>query len=194
MYKRAAQDLLSESGTFSLSLYTAFRVLIIVRCFSALYRILDDCDEVYNYWEPTHYLLEGYGRETWEYSTDYKIRSWGYVFVHAVVGLVAKLIAPTKVQVFYLIRLALGAVSSFVEARFYRTITEEINPHVGRYVFTILFFGAGMFNASTGKSSHSTKKRIKLIPKKKKKNSLFTIHFCHVLCVYGIFLCFKACI
>ncbi|CAO3703131.1 unnamed protein product [Rhizopus stolonifer] len=146
---KAAQDLLSESGTFSLSLYTAFRVLIIVRCFSALYRILDDCDEVYNYWEPTHYLLEGYGRETWEYSTDYKIRSWGYVFVHAVVGLVAKLIAPTKVQVFYLIRLALGAVSSFVEARFYRTITEEINPHVGRYVFTILFFGAGMFNAST---------------------------------------------
>ncbi|KAI9270859.1 Alg9-like mannosyltransferase family-domain-containing protein [Sporodiniella umbellata] len=146
---KAAQDLLSESGTFSLSLYTAFRVLIIVRCFSALYRILDDCDEVYNYWEPTHYLLEGYGRETWEYSTDYKIRSWAYVFVHSLVGLFAKIIAPTKVQVFYLIRLTLGAISSYVEARFYRTISEEVNPHVGRYVFAILFFGAGMFNAST---------------------------------------------
>jgi alpha-1,2-mannosyltransferase len=45
----------------------------------------------------------------------------------------------------------LAGVSSFVEAKFYRTVTEEINPHVGRYVFAILFFGAGMFNASTGK-------------------------------------------
>ncbi|KAG1455183.1 hypothetical protein G6F46_010944 [Rhizopus delemar] len=146
---RAAQDLLSESGTFSFSLLTAFRVLFIIRCFSALYRIMDDCDEVFNYWEPTHYLLEGYGRETWEYSTDYKIRSWAYVFVHALVGLFAKLIAPTKVQVFYIIRLVLAGACSFAEARFYRTITEEINPHVGRYVFAILFFGAGMFNAST---------------------------------------------
>lgn len=47
--------------------------------------------------------------------------------------------------------MALAAACSYVEARFYRTVTEEINPHVGRYVFAILFFSAGMFNASTGK-------------------------------------------
>jgi alpha-1,2-mannosyltransferase len=69
-----------------------------MRCFSALYRILDDCDEVYNYWEPTHYLLQGYGRETWEYSTDYKIRSWAYIFIHAIIGLFTKLVASTKVK------------------------------------------------------------------------------------------------
>jgi alpha-1,2-mannosyltransferase len=68
-----------------------------MRCFSALYRILDDCDEVYNYWEPTHYLLQGYGRETWEYSTDYKIRSWAFIFVNALIGLITKVIASTKV-------------------------------------------------------------------------------------------------
>lgn len=56
-------------------------------------------------------------------------------------------------QTFYLMRLAMGAVCSYVEARFYRTVTEEINPHVGRYVYAILFFSAGMFNASTGKRS-----------------------------------------
>lgn len=54
---------------------------------------------------------------------------------------------------FYIIRLVLAGACSFAEARFYRTITEEINPHVGRYVFAILFFGAGMFNASTGSSN-----------------------------------------
>ncbi|KAI7894344.1 Alg9-like mannosyltransferase family-domain-containing protein [Mucor mucedo] len=146
---REAQALLSESGTVTLSLMSAFRILFIMRCFSALYRLVDDCDEVYNYWEPTHYLLQGYGRETWEYSTDYKIRSWAFIFVNALVGLVTKVITSTKLQTFYLIRMALGAACSYVEARFYRTVTEEINPHVGRYIFAILFFGAGMFNAST---------------------------------------------
>lgn len=97
---RAAQALLSEQGTISLSLLSAFRILFIMRCFSALYRILDDCDEVYNYWEPTHYLLQGYGRETWEYSTDYKIRSWAFIFVNAVVGFATKLLTSTKVSPF----------------------------------------------------------------------------------------------
>lgn len=95
---RAAQALLSEQGGFTFSLTQAFRLLIIMRCFSALYRILDDCDEVYNYWEPTHYLLQGYGRETWEYSTDYKIRSWAFIFVNAVVGVFTKLVSSTKVK------------------------------------------------------------------------------------------------
>ncbi|KAI7907627.1 Alg9-like mannosyltransferase family-domain-containing protein [Cokeromyces recurvatus] len=146
---KAAEAVRNEQNTFSLSLLTAFRVLLIVRCFSALYRILDDCDEVYNYWEPTHYLLQGYGRETWEYSTAYKIRSWAFIFVNALVGLVTKIIASTKLQTFYLIRLFFAGVCSFVEAKFYRTITEEINVHVGHYVFAILFFSVGMFNAST---------------------------------------------
>lgn len=94
---REAQALLSESGTVTLSLISASRILFIMHCFSALYRLVDDCDEVYNYWEPTHYLLQGYGRETWEYSTDYKIRSWAFIFVNALVGLVTKVIASTKV-------------------------------------------------------------------------------------------------
>lgn len=81
-----------------MSLVSAFRILFIIRCCSALYRIVDDCDEVYNYWEPTHYLLQGYGRETWEYSTDYKIRSWAFIFVNAVVGFVTKLLTSTKVS------------------------------------------------------------------------------------------------
>ncbi|OBZ88717.1 Alpha-1,2-mannosyltransferase alg9 [Choanephora cucurbitarum] len=146
---KAAQTLLSESDTFTFTLVSAFRILFIMRCFSALYRILDDCDEVYNYWEPTHYLLQGYGRQTWEYSADYKIRSWAFIAINALVGFLTKILTSTKLQTFYLIRLSFAGVSSFVEAKFYRTVTEEINAHVGRYVFVILFFGAGMFNAST---------------------------------------------
>ena len=45
----------------------AFLLLAIARLISAAYNIVHDCDEVYNYWEPLHFLLYGYGMQTWEY-------------------------------------------------------------------------------------------------------------------------------
>ena len=38
-----------------------------------------DCDEVYNYWEPLHYLLYGYGLQTWEYAHEYALRTYAYL-------------------------------------------------------------------------------------------------------------------
>lgn len=95
---RAAHDLITESNTFSFSLKTAFRLFLIMRCASGLYSVIQDCDEVFNYWEPVHYLLEGYGFQTWEYSPRYSIRSWAYVFVYAFFGFFAQLISSTKVK------------------------------------------------------------------------------------------------
>jgi alpha-1,2-mannosyltransferase len=45
----------------------------------------------------------------------------------------------------------LGAMSAFAEARFYRTVVEEINAHVGRYLLVALIGSAGMFHASVCK-------------------------------------------
>ncbi|KAL1935000.1 hypothetical protein VTP01DRAFT_4140 [Rhizomucor pusillus] len=148
---KATRDLLTEAGTFTFSLSSAFRIFFMVRCISALYGVIQDCDEVFNYWEPMHYLQHGYGLQTWEYSPEFGIRSWAYILVHTIAAWFSSIMATNKLQVFYLLRIAFAAISSFVEARFYRTITEEINPHVGRYVFVALFFSAGMFNAATGK-------------------------------------------
>jgi alpha-1,2-mannosyltransferase len=47
----------------------------------------------------------------------------------------------------------MASFCSYAEARLYRTVVEEINPHVGRYLMVGLFFSAGMFHASTGKKS-----------------------------------------
>ena len=44
-----------------------FLCLTLPRILSALYNIIHDCDEVYNYWEPLHFLLYGHGMQTWEY-------------------------------------------------------------------------------------------------------------------------------
>lgn len=56
-------------------------MLYIIRFFSSIYStsFLYDCDEVYNYWEPIHYLTYGFGFQTWEYSPMYGIRSYAYL-------------------------------------------------------------------------------------------------------------------
>jgi len=38
-----------------------------LRYMSATSNIIHDCDEVFNYWEPLHYLLYKSGFQTWEY-------------------------------------------------------------------------------------------------------------------------------
>lgn len=40
--------------------------LLAVRLLSAGLNTVHDCDEVFNYWEPLHFLLHGYGLQTWE--------------------------------------------------------------------------------------------------------------------------------
>lgn len=39
----------------------------LLRYMSATSNIIHDCDEVFNYWEPLHFLLYKSGFQTWEY-------------------------------------------------------------------------------------------------------------------------------
>jgi len=39
---------------------------------------------VYNYWEPLHFLIKGYGFQTWEYAPEFAIRSWTYLLLHTI--------------------------------------------------------------------------------------------------------------
>ena len=57
-------------------------MLSAARLLSAALNIIHDCDEVFNYWEPLHYLLYGYGMQTWEYSQQYALRSYLYLLLH----------------------------------------------------------------------------------------------------------------
>jgi alpha-1,2-mannosyltransferase len=51
---------------------------------------------------------------------------------------------------FFAVRISLATISVFAEAKFYRTVYEKINERVGRYLFFMLLFSAGMWNASAG--------------------------------------------
>jgi alpha-1,2-mannosyltransferase len=52
---------------------------IICRVYLANRMPLTDCDEVYNYWEPLHFLLYKTGQQTWEYANEYALRTFAYL-------------------------------------------------------------------------------------------------------------------
>jgi alpha-1,2-mannosyltransferase len=50
-------------------------LILVVRVLGSLLTPIPDCDEVFNYWEPIHFLVYGKGQQTWEYSPEYALRS-----------------------------------------------------------------------------------------------------------------------
>ncbi|KAJ7103211.1 glycosyltransferase family 22 protein, partial [Mycena belliarum] len=127
----------------------AVRILLLVRVTGAMYSNIDDCDEVFNFWEPLHFLDHGYGFQTWEVSPEYAIRSWAYIALHLFPARLSKLLLTgDKRAAFFAVRISLATISVLAEAKFYRTVYEKINERVGRYLFFMLLFSAGMWNAS----------------------------------------------
>ncbi|KAJ0409729.1 hypothetical protein ATCC90586_003237 [Pythium insidiosum] len=155
---------------------TAVSLLLLPRVVSALVNPIADCDETFNYWEPLHYLLYGFGFQTWEYSPVYALRSYLYLVVHAAVAkatavaivvgnalgdpfqaisaLVSSSGSPaattvSKVVVFYGLRGALALLCCYCEALFYRAAIRPFGRRAARYLLWLMIWNAGMFHAST---------------------------------------------
>lgn len=135
-------------ATYYLPLNVTFYVFLISNGLAAAYAPIQDCDEVFNYWEPTHYLDHGYGFQTWEYSPDYSIRSWLYIIFHATVGKVSSIWSPRKTVEFYAIRFALAFICAACETRLYSAVSRTLNPRIGLLFLMIVAFSPGFFHAS----------------------------------------------
>ena len=122
--------------------------LLAVRLCGALTSPITDCDETFNYWEPSHYLLYGAGLQTWEYSPVYGLRSYTYIAAHAAVAYVAAAVVENKVAVFFAVRAALGCAAALLEARFVQRVHAWANAEVGIYTWILLTTSAGMFHAA----------------------------------------------
>ncbi|CAG8560880.1 19812_t:CDS:10 [Cetraspora pellucida] len=128
----------------------AFIAFLIVRLTAVFFSNIADCDEVFNYWEPTHYLQYGYGMQTWEYSPEYAIRSWAYIKLHAIIGGIFGLVFNhDKIKIFYAIRATFAIVCALSESMFYIAALTYLGPRVGRYLIITMLLSAGMWNAST---------------------------------------------
>lgn len=118
---------------------------VCLRLYSAAYMIISDCDESFNYWEPLNLLLRGFGKETWEYSPEFAIRSYSYLVPY---WLVAKPFAQwlSSVTLFYFIRVVvLCGFTAYAEYSLYKALKKSctrtsIAPDT-YYIFTSLATG-----------------------------------------------------
>lgn len=132
------------------SFSVALRIMLLVRALGAMYSNIDDCDEVYNFWEPLHFLDHGYGFQTWEVAPQYGIRSWAYILIHLLPAkFIGFLLGPNKRPAFFAVRWFLAGISTVAECAFYRAVASKVNDRVGRYLFFMMLLSAGMWNAST---------------------------------------------
>ncbi|THH33402.1 hypothetical protein EUX98_g781 [Antrodiella citrinella] len=121
-----------------------------MRVAGAMYSNIQDCDEVFNFWEPLHYMDRGYGFQTWETSPQYSIRSWAYILLHFVSTQIPKQFLGTeKRPAFFAVRIFLAFISAYCETALYRAAVDKINYRAGRYLFFMLLVSSGMWIAST---------------------------------------------
>ncbi|TID22070.1 glycosyltransferase family 22 protein [Venturia nashicola] len=140
----------STRGSDGLSPIHAFYVFLAASLFAAFLSPIQDCDEVFNYWEPTHYLNHGYGLQTWEYSPVYAIRSWAYAGIHSLVIYFGGLMPfiKTKTAEFYFLRVTLAFVCAVCETRLFAVISRTLNPRIAIIFLIIMATSTGMFHAS----------------------------------------------
>lgn len=88
--------------------------------------------------------------QTWEYSPEYSIRSWAYLYQYVPLSRILALFhVESKVTSFYFTRICLGLTSSLCEGLFLHTVAYVVHPRVAFYTLAFLLFSIGMFESST---------------------------------------------
>ncbi|PKU82316.1 dol-P-Man:Man(6)GlcNAc(2)-PP-Dol alpha-1,2-mannosyltransferase [Dendrobium catenatum] len=127
-----------------------FLALGLLRHMSASSNIIHDCDEVFNYWEPLHYLLYKSGFQTWEYSSEFALRSYLYLLFHMLVaGPTSWFYKDEKIQVFYKVRLFLGLISTITETVLIVALSRKYGKRLATYTLAMLCLTSGCFFSST---------------------------------------------
>ncbi|AGO10271.1 AaceriABL185Cp [[Ashbya] aceris (nom. inval.)] len=117
-----------------------------------VYSLISDCDETFNYWEPLNLLVRGFGKQTWEYSPEYSIRSWAFLmplqmFLVGVRRLAQAREWPTA-TLFYAGRAALGLLSLVFEKNLYLELVKTTNTEVAEMWLVFQLLNPGWFHAS----------------------------------------------
>ncbi|KAF1931584.1 glycosyltransferase family 22 protein [Didymella exigua CBS 183.55] len=139
---------------YELESIIAFYLFAAANIIAAFYAPIQDCDEVFNYWEPTHYLNHGYGLQTWEYSPEYAIRSWTYTGIHALVIRLGMMplrlfgFARSKTAEFYFLRTFLAVICAMCQTRLYSVVARTFNPRVALFLIFAMVFSPGMYHAA----------------------------------------------
>lgn len=127
--------------------YVAFFSFLFVHSLAAIFLYITDCDETFNYWEPTHFLHHSKGLQTWELSPQYGLRSYAYLYPQLLVGFLGSSLGFSKIGQFYLIRFAFAIVCSLSLTYFYSTIVEIRKPLLSFLSYLFFLVPTGLFIA-----------------------------------------------
>ncbi|EFO27810.1 plasmid Maintenance protein containing protein [Loa loa] len=131
------------------SVAAIFKVVFSFRISAAMWSIISDCDEVYNYWEPLHLFLYGTGFQTWEYSPIYAIRSYLYILLHyGPAVILKKIFSANKSGVFITMRCLLGLFNVGAEIKMYKALCSRFGNGIARTYIVLTSLSSGMFIAS----------------------------------------------
>ncbi|KAF7581201.1 Alg9-like mannosyltransferase family protein [Clavispora lusitaniae] len=127
---------------------------IAVRIYSGLYMIISDCDETFNYWEPLNLIFRGFGKQTWEYSPAYAIRSYAFLIPYYILTFPLRdYIHLTGAQLpasafFYYIRVVLlCGFTSFTEFRLFKSAKRNFGSHTANWFLLFSTVSTGMSHA-----------------------------------------------
>uniref|UniRef100_A0A0R3S1U5 Mannosyltransferase n=1 Tax=Elaeophora elaphi TaxID=1147741 RepID=A0A0R3S1U5_9BILA len=131
------------------SVSAVFKIIFSFRISAAMWSIISDCDEVYNYWEPLHLFLYGTGFQTWEYSPLYAIRSYLYILVHyGPAAILKRIFFANKSGVFITMRCLLGLINAGAEIKMYQALCARFGNGIARTYVVLTSLSSGMFIAS----------------------------------------------
>ncbi|GME95836.1 unnamed protein product [Ambrosiozyma monospora] len=129
-------------------------LLISARLIFAIKGVIQDCDEVYNYWEPLNFLTRYFGKQTWEYSPEYAIRSWTYLIPFGLITYPLRLLESTSDSLFipsnfhfYLVRIFIGLVCTYAELNLAESL-KFLSDEISNWFLIFEIFNPGMSHAS----------------------------------------------
>jgi len=116
---------------------------------TAVLPVISDCDQTFNYEEPTHAVMYARGLQTWEYAPQYALRSYAYVGAH---GLLASAVGGAwgvdKIAVFHRVHYALAAICAAAEAYFVGGVAVTQGRGPALLTAALLASAAGMAHAA----------------------------------------------
>lgn len=111
--------------------------------------VISDCDETFNYWEPLNLLVRGFGKQTWEYSPEYSIRSWAFLLPFwGILYPLNKIASFDADWNFYITRAVLGLGSYVLECSLHHEIANSLSLAVANSWLVFQMFNPGWFHSS----------------------------------------------
>lgn len=129
--------------------YTLLAFNVLMRLYLTLFMIISDCDETFNYWEPLNLLVRGFGKETWEYSPVYAIRSYAYLIPYYIVSLPVTLLGqlvnlPPYVYFYWIRLIALNGFNVFAEWKLFASVSTSLGPQCANWFIFLSSIAPGM--------------------------------------------------